>query len=198
MAEQGSKARRPRIDGLHNRALIVDAALRHFTEQGINASLEGIAKEAGVGPATLYRHFPTREALLADALYVRGEELLAGVTEIERSADPDCALQRWMRVMEDYLSLFQGLPDPVIRALPEQDSPLSAPCQRLIDVTDRLLKHAQRSGSARPEVQADGLFLSVLCLAWAKATGAADNATLETLRTMTAVGYLDQVRATGQ
>ncbi|PWI05649.1 TetR family transcriptional regulator [Streptomyces sp. NWU339] len=189
MASGQSGERRPRSDTLRNRAKILDVALRHFSEHGIGTSLEAIAKDAGVGPATLYRHFPQREALLAAALHVRGEELLARRSEIERIADPDEALRQWMRVLEDYLSLFSGLPDPVISALEEGDSPLAVSCQNLIAITDELLRPAQRDGTARASVQADTLFLSALSLAWVRSAGTADSASLEALRAMTETGY---------
>ncbi|MFE7415751.1 TetR/AcrR family transcriptional regulator [Rhodococcus sp. NPDC057529] len=190
MADQGPSARKPRKDVLRNRAEILNVALRHFTDQGIGASLEAIAGEAGVGPATLYRHFPSREALLAAALAAREEELRTRRVEIERIADPDEALRQWLRALEDYLSLFNGLPDPVVKALKEPDSPLAASCDKLIEDTDRILATAQRDGTARDTVHADTLFLAALSLAWVKGARNTDDTRMQTLRVMMATGYM--------
>ncbi|WP_439145725.1 TetR/AcrR family transcriptional regulator [Streptomyces canus] len=66
--------RKPRADVQRNRAALLETAQRHFLQHGVGTSLEAVAKEAGVGPGTLYRHFPTREALLAAVLQTRSEE----------------------------------------------------------------------------------------------------------------------------
>ena len=70
-------ARKPRADAQRNRARLVEAALAAFTEAGADASLDEIARRAGVGIGTLYRHFPTRDAII-EAVYRRGVEQLAG------------------------------------------------------------------------------------------------------------------------
>lgn len=118
-------ARKPRADVARNRARILDTALRHFTEHGVGTSLEALAKDAGVGPATLYRHFPTREALLAAALDVRGEALLARLEPLQALArsDADEGLRQWLLALEGYLNTFSGLPEPVLAALAAHSSP---------------------------------------------------------------------------
>ena len=93
----GAGKRRPRTDALRNRAMIIEVARHQFAEHGIGTSLETSAKDAGVGPGTLYRHFPTRESLLTAALDEGGEELLARHAQIVLIADPDEALRQWMR-----------------------------------------------------------------------------------------------------
>ena len=108
--------RKPRADVVRNRASILDTAQRHFLAFGVGTSLEAVAKEAGVGPATLYRHFPTREALLAGVLQSRSEELITRQTQIAQMADPDDALQQWLRALEDYFGAYSGLPEPLMRA----------------------------------------------------------------------------------
>ncbi|MGY1967166.1 TetR/AcrR family transcriptional regulator, partial [Nocardia gipuzkoensis] len=65
------RGRKPRADVQRNRAALLETAQRHFLRHGVGTSLEAVAKEAGVGPGTLYRHFPTREALLAAVLQTR-------------------------------------------------------------------------------------------------------------------------------
>ncbi|GHD07491.1 hypothetical protein GCM10010313_26720 [Streptomyces violarus] len=84
MSDKGQQGRKPRADVQRNRAALLEAAQRHFLKEGVGSSLEAVAKEAGVGPATLYRHFPTREALLAAVLQTRSKELVARRAEIAR------------------------------------------------------------------------------------------------------------------
>ncbi|MFC9624011.1 TetR/AcrR family transcriptional regulator [Streptomyces sp. NPDC056930] len=189
MASEDSGGRKPRIDVQRNRASILEAATRRFAEHGIGTSLEAIAKEAGVGPGTLYRHFPTREALLAAVLQIRAEELLARRTEIERITDADEALRQWMRALEDYLSAFSGLPEPLLAAIRVKESPLTVPCHTLIGITGDLLRTAQLNGNARTSVQGDDLFLAALSVAWVKGSGAGDETSLSSLRAITETGY---------
>ncbi|MEW2343369.1 MULTISPECIES: TetR/AcrR family transcriptional regulator [Streptomyces] len=183
-------ARKPRADVARNRARILDTALRHFTEHGVGTSLEALAKDAGVGPATLYRHFPTREALLAAALDVRGEALLARLEPLQALArsDADEGLRQWLLALEGYLNTFSGLPEPVLAALAAHSSPLAANCERLVKLTDDFLRAAQRDGTARPTVRARDLFLSALFLAWTDRAPLGEDA-LPTLRELLETGY---------
>ncbi|MFB7008685.1 MULTISPECIES: hypothetical protein [unclassified Streptomyces] len=90
------------------------------------------------------------------ALQIRAEELLARRTEIERITDADEALRQWMRALEDCLSAFSGLPEPLLAAIWVKESPLTVPCHTLIGITGDLLRTAQLNGNARTSVQADG------------------------------------------
>jgi AcrR family transcriptional regulator len=182
---------RLRADAQRNRNRILHIAMQHFALRGIGASLEDIAKAAGVGPGTLYRHFPTREALLAAALQDRQAELLARAEEARRIADPDGALRGWLEALQDYLHTFNGLPAPVLAALEEQASPLAVSCQNLIAITGEFLVRAQEQGHARGSVTANDLFLGALGMAWVSDQVEAYGATREALETIFAYGYLD-------
>jgi AcrR family transcriptional regulator len=191
MAAGESQVRKPRVDVLRNRASILEAAQRHFLAHGIGTSLEAVAKDAGVGPGTLYRHFPTREALLAAVLQLRSEELVERRAQIARVTDPDEALRQWMRALEDYFSAFSGLPEPLMAAARarEPENPLTLPCDNLIATTGEYLNAAQLEGHARSSVRAYDLFLAAVSVAWIKGTGAADDASLTALRTIVETGY---------
>ncbi|WP_329359733.1 TetR/AcrR family transcriptional regulator [Streptomyces sp. NBC_01483] len=128
------RGRKPRADVQRNRVALLETAQRHFLQHGVGTSLEAVAREAGVGPGTLYRHFPTREALLAAVLQTRSEELVARQADIEQLGDPAEALEQWLRAMEEYFSAFSGLPDPLMAAAraQEPDNPLTIPCDILI------------------------------------------------------------------
>jgi AcrR family transcriptional regulator len=98
-----SVARKPRADGERNRERLVAAAKAAFAETGPGASLEEIARRAGVGIGTLYRHFPTRDAVI-EAVYRREvEQLAAAATRLLESQAPGDALHEWLRLLIDYI-----------------------------------------------------------------------------------------------
>ncbi|MGB8938737.1 MAG: TetR/AcrR family transcriptional regulator [Streptomyces sp.] len=176
---------------MRNRAALLEAAQRHFQRYGVSTSLEAVAKEAGVGPATLYRHFPTREALLATVLQTRSDELMARREQITPIDDPADRLRQWLRAMEEYFSAFSGLPEPLMAAAKAQepDNPLTLPCDILIATTDEYVKAAQRTGRARPSVTGFDLFLAACSVAWLMGTGGADEEALGRLRDLIESGY---------
>ena len=183
-------ARRTRSDKARNRSHILDVAEQFFAEQGVNGSLDAIAKRAGVGPATLYRHFPTREALLAAMLDARDQELEARCALIrQQQPDPAVALQQWLSALSEYVSLFNGLPDPLRIALSEGRSPLALTCEGLVSITDEFLTAAQQAGIAEPWVRGRDLFLSVLAIAWVADTALADQSSPRALQTMLQSGW---------
>lgn len=172
-------------------AVILEVAQLHFRAQGVGTSLEAIAREAGVGAGTLYRHFPTREALLADVLAQRRRELKARREEIDALTDTDEALRAWMRAIEEYFGAFTGLPEPLMAAAQarDPDNPLTLPCEEVIATIDIYLRAAQAAGVAQPWVGPRDLFLSAISLAWVRGTSAADEPALAALRRIDECGY---------
>ncbi len=103
MAAAG-RARKPRADGLRNRERLVEIAKAAFADIGADVSLDEIARRADVGIGTLYRHFPTRDAIV-EAVYRREVEQLAGsATRLLASLSPGEALHDWMRLFVDYIA----------------------------------------------------------------------------------------------
>ncbi|UGT62677.1 TetR/AcrR family transcriptional regulator [Nocardia asteroides] len=190
MSASEQRVRKPRVDVQRNRAALLETAQRHFLRHGVGTSLEAVAKETGVGPGTLYRHFPTREALLAAVLQTRSEELVARRGDIEQLGDAGEALEQWLRAMEDYFSTFSGLPDPLMAAAQAQepDNPLTIPCEIFIAATDKYVEAAQLTGQVRSSVRGYDLFLAACSIAWIKGNGA-DDQSLARLRTLLASGY---------
>ncbi|MEV7864354.1 TetR/AcrR family transcriptional regulator [Streptomyces hirsutus] len=187
----GQQGRKPRADVQRNRAALLGAAQRHFLKYGVGTSLEAVAKEAGVGPGTLYRHFPTREALLAAVLQTRSEELVTRQAEIAQLGDADTALEQWLRALEEYFSAFSGLPEPLMTAARAQDpdNPLTLPCDTVITATDEYVQAAQRTGYVRESVKGYDLFLAAISVAWLKGAGAAEEESLDRVRALIAAGY---------
>ncbi|MDT5321727.1 MAG: hypothetical protein QOD88_4249 [Mycobacterium sp.] len=156
-----------RRDARRNYDQLLTAARATFAEQGTDASLREVARRADVGIGTLYRHFPTREALLEallghgfDALRVQAAQLLG-------SPDPRDALITWLRQLAFGSTRYDGLPASVMGALHDPDSRLHASCQGLRTAAADLLARAQRSGHIRPDLNTDELLATVSAMAWA-------------------------------
>lgn len=155
-----------RADARRNRDAILAAALVTFESDGAYASLDGIALRAGVGNATLYRNFPTRDDLLAAAIGTSVDTALAEADDFTRSMPPRDALAEWMKRMTWQLRVWQGLPSCVATARDEPTSPLAAVWQPLHDRTAALVAAAQADGSVRAEVTAEEVVELATALAW--------------------------------
>src|SRR6202041_3894004 len=99
--------RKPRADAQRNRERILEVAKQEFTRSGANASLEEIAKKAGVGPGTLYRHFPTREELLVAVYQSEMEKLAAAERTLADTLPPVEALRAWLLLFVDAVGAKQ-------------------------------------------------------------------------------------------
>ena len=184
------RVRGPRTDALRNRDHILDIADRYFSDHGVTGSLDAIAKQAGVGSGTLYRHFPTREALLAALLSARDAELVSQREAIlSEAANAAEALERWLAAVAEWASAFNGLPEPLRAATTTTSSPLAVTCQGFITTTDTFLQAAQVEGSARREVRARDLFLAALATSWVRGAAMADDSSATALASLTRNGW---------
>ncbi|MFF3826540.1 TetR/AcrR family transcriptional regulator [Streptomyces griseus] len=165
----GSARRPPRADARLNRERLIATAQDVFAEAGPEASLNEIARRAGVGPGTLYRHFPNRFALLTAVLRERIEELCGLAETLLASESADDALTRWLRAFLFHARVDQGLGGAVMTEDPDA---LGLDCHRLIlDAAAGLLARAQRRGTARPDLTADDLVRLVVGIALSTAHG---------------------------
>jgi AcrR family transcriptional regulator len=187
---QEATARKSRADAERNRLHILDVAEEFFAEHGVSGPMQDIAKRAGLGPGTLYRHFPTRESLLAALMQARFEELDARRVQIEaENRDPLDALELWLTALGGYVTVFDGLPGPLREALRETTSPLAITCEWLVETTGQFLAAAQAAGSARPWVRDRDLVLTVLASAWVNDASLADERSGESLRAIAREGW---------
>src|SRR5271154_1642594 len=108
--------RKPRADAQRNRDRILEVAKKAFTRSGANASLDDIANEAGVGPGTLYRHFPTREDLLQAVYRSEMEKLAATERKFAQTMPPIEALRAWLLLFVDAIETKQIIA-PALNAL---------------------------------------------------------------------------------
>ncbi|WP_426514737.1 TetR/AcrR family transcriptional regulator [Dactylosporangium sp. McL0621] len=165
-----------RTDARRNYTQLLAAARAVFTEQGTDASLREVARQAGVGIGTLYRHFPTREALLEALLGEGFEALRAQAVELLDAPDPGEALAAWLRGFGVASTRYEGLPASVMEALQDPASRLHASCEGLRTAATELLARAQRSGRVRRDLTASELLATANAMAWAarQSTGAAE------------------------
>jgi AcrR family transcriptional regulator len=147
-------AEKLRADARQNHARLIAAATAAFAERGAEAPLEDIARRAGVGIGTLYRHFPTRLDLQAavfrsqvGAVCGEGEALAAAVS-------PEEAFAGWLRALAGYLVTKRGLSHALIEAVGIESELISSCWVAMRQTTERLLSAAQRDGVIRPDVDA--------------------------------------------
>lgn len=149
--------RRPRADAQRNREALIDAAKLAFTEIGAEVSLEEIARRAGVGIGTLYRHFPTRDAVI-EAVYRREVDQLADAAERLLAERPPLeALAAWMKLSVDYMAT-KKLIAPALGTLSGGGPALAALSGgRLQAALARLLEAARAAGEIRAEVRMEDM-----------------------------------------
>jgi AcrR family transcriptional regulator len=140
-----------RADARRNYEKVLVAAREAFAEGGESTALEEIARRAGVGIGTLYRHFPNRQALL-EALYVDEVEEVCRSAAVLDGTDPWEALTGWFEGFIGYLATKQALAAELLNYL-DQDAPLFQVCRAsLFEAGEPLLKRAQEAGVVRPDV----------------------------------------------
>ena len=145
-------AKPKRADARRNYEKVMAAAREAFAKGGEATSLEEIARRAGVGIGTLYRHFPTRQALV-EALYLNEVEELARSADELRELEPWEALNQWFDRLIGYLATKRALAAELTNYL-DMDAPLFQACRRsLFAAGEPLLKRAQEGGVVRPDVE---------------------------------------------
>ncbi|MEU4659778.1 helix-turn-helix domain-containing protein [Streptomyces sp. NPDC023723] len=178
MVVGGSTARRPlRADARRNYERIVAAAEETFLAHGADASLEEIARRAGVGSATLHRHFASRRALLDVVFRDRVEALCARAREHARDDDPGRALFSWLRDFNAYAAVSRGLLGALLRADDRDAGPAAADdgCAAMITTAAAdLLQSARRAGAVRPGVRTEDLLALVSAISLVAEGPAAD------------------------
>lgn len=145
--------RKPRADAQRNRERILEIAKEAFTRLGANASLDDIARQAGVGPGTLYRHFPTRDALIEAVYRAEVGKLAAAARDFAKAMPPLEALRAWMLLFVDYIAAKQIIA-PALNSLVGGPSKLYEGSRAQISgAIDALAKRAMRSGDLRGDLE---------------------------------------------
>ena len=160
-----SKARKPRTDAQRNRERILEVAKRAFSQSGVNASLDDVAKEAGVGPGTLYRHFPTREDLLEAVYRTEVEKLAAAERKFAETLPPVEALRAWMLLFVDLIATKRIIA-PALNTLAGRPAKVfEASHGQMWDAIRALVKRAIKSGDIRKDLDAIDLLRALIGVA---------------------------------
>ena len=164
--EAASSGRKPRADAQRNRDRLIEAAKAGFAEVGAEVSLEEIARRAGVGIGTLYRHFPTREAIV-EAVYRREVGQLAeAATRLTGSSAPGEALHQWMRLFVDYIGAKKVIL-PALNAVAGGASAIYAQSGLAIpEATTMLVRRAVEAGDIRADADPDDVLRALVAFAY--------------------------------
>lgn len=148
-----SVLRKPRTDAQRNRERILEVAKQAFTRYGANASLDDVAKGAGVGAGTLYRHFPTRDALIEAVYRTEVEKLAAAERNFAESMAPIDALRAWMLLFIDYIAA-KHIIAPALNTFVGGASKLYEGSRVQIQgAIEALVKRATKSGDMRKDIE---------------------------------------------
>jgi len=147
-----------RADARRNRERLVAVATEAFTEHGADASLDDIARRAGVGPGTLYRHFPNRQALQEAAYFEGVQALCAKAYTFADELAPGDALATWMRALADYLGTKRGLSAALLSTLDKSAEIFVTTHKAIREAGETLLGNAIEAGAVRPDVTVADIF----------------------------------------
>jgi AcrR family transcriptional regulator len=155
-------ARKPRADSARNRQLLIDAAKAGFSGVGLDVSLEEIARRAGVGIGTLYRHFPTREAVV-EAVYRREVEHLAeAVPQLLETSPAGEALHKWMHLFVDYIATKRIIAPSLAAAAAHRSTPRTSSTELITSAISTLVKRAIASGDVRKDIDPSDLLRALV------------------------------------
>jgi AcrR family transcriptional regulator len=156
----GTRTRRPRADAERNRERLLAAAVKAFA-QSAEVPLEDVARRAHVGIGTLYRHFPTRAALIEAAYRHEVAQLCAPAERSLKRGAPEAALQAWMERFIQYVAAKRGMID-ALRSVLAADSELYAHTrEQIVTALRSLLNEAAASGSIRADTNAEDVLMAL-------------------------------------
>lgn len=162
METGAEKTRKPRADSLRNRIRLLETAKAAFTELGADVPLEEIARQAEVGIGTLYRHFPTRDALLS-AVYQREVEQLGAwadtLLETRRAGE---ALEAWLHLLVDYMSTKRVIMPALQASTGDSAQVYAASGATITDAMKRLTQAAIDAGDIRSDVTTDDVYRAMV------------------------------------
>jgi AcrR family transcriptional regulator len=161
-ARSAEPVRKPRADAIRNRERVLEAAKAVFSAGGPEASLEAVARRAGVGIGTLYRHFPTREALF-EAVYRREVQQLSELAEqLKSEADPVDALRRWLRSNVEFVATKKGMSAALALAVQSSSELTAFSFDRLTKAVGALLDRAVAAGEIRSDISPEDLLRALV------------------------------------
>jgi AcrR family transcriptional regulator len=154
-------ARPLRADAQRNRERLLDTAVRAFSHDGPDVTLDAIAKDAGVGIGTLYRHFPTREALVEAAYRSELARLCDAVADLLQTMPPDEAARTWMDRFVDYMTTKRGMAEALRAVIASGGNPYSESRDRLVAAITTLLRAGAAAGTVRSDIEPGDVLASL-------------------------------------
>jgi AcrR family transcriptional regulator len=161
-SSSGATARKPRADSLRNRERLLEAARAVFAAGGPDASLEAVARAAGFGIGTLYRHFPSRDALFLAVYRREVDELVALADRLGQEADTVEALRMWLRACVGMVATKRGMLAVLTPAAGSTEAAFADTRQRLWAAAGDVLRRAVEAGAVRDDVDADDVLRALL------------------------------------
>jgi AcrR family transcriptional regulator len=158
-------ARKPRADAQRNRERILEVAKEAFTRSGASTSLDDIAKQTGVGPGTLYRHFPTRDKLLEAVYRTEVEKLAAAERKFAETMPPIEALRAWMLLFVDYIATKQIIAPALNTLVGGPSKVFEASYAQIWEAIRVLVKRAIKSGDIRKDLDPIDLLRALIGVA---------------------------------
>ena len=154
--------RKPRADAERNRDRVLEVAKEAFTRSGADASLDDIAKQAGVGAGTLYRHFPSREALIEAVYRTEVEKLAAAEPKFAETMPPIEALRAWMLLFVDYIATKKIIAPALNTLVGGHSKAFEASYSQIWEAIRALVKRAIKSGDIRKDLDAIDLLRALI------------------------------------
>jgi AcrR family transcriptional regulator len=160
-------SRKPRADAIRNRERVLEAAKVVFSQGGAEASLEAVARHAGVGIGTLYRHFPTREALF-EAVYRREVDQLVDLAkDLEGTTTPVEALRYWLRAGVEFMATKKGMSAALAVIVHGSSDLVAYSLDRLTGAIGDLLQRAASSGEIRGDLDPEDILRTLVGMCYA-------------------------------
>jgi AcrR family transcriptional regulator len=169
-------ARPKRADARRNYDKVLAAAREAFAEGGESTALEEIARRAGVGIGTLYRHFPNRQALLEALYFGEVEDVVRSAAELGEGGDPWESLNAWLERFVAYVATKRALADEMLKHLDRGAPVFQASRDALYEAGEPLLRRAQDAGVVRPDVAIADVIQMVMSIAKLPASDPAQTA----------------------
>lgn len=164
------RGRKPRADAQRNRERILEVAKEVFARSGANTTLDDIAKQAGVGPGTLYRHFPARDALLEAVYRTEVEKLAAAERKFAETMPPLEALRAWMLLFVDYIATKKIIAPALNTLVGGSSKVIEASYTQIHEAIRALVRRAIKSGDIRKDLDAVDLLKALVGVAYMSTT----------------------------
>jgi AcrR family transcriptional regulator len=157
-----SETRSTRSDAARNRERLLAVATRVLASSDVESSMRAIAREAGVGIGTLYRHFPTRESLVEAVYQDQVVRLTHGARELLADAVPAVAMRHWMNLFGDWIATKNGMLDTLLAMIESGDLAHARTRDELLTAISAILEAGSAAGDLRPDVTAEEVAASLI------------------------------------